>query len=132
VSADWRPHLGASFVIGMYASLSSSAYCDYGGEYDQRIFGKGFHLVAPRRRFSQEPVAQADAITCLEVTLSNVLTSVLNQKKNAPQVISPPIQQLLILSDGQTSRLVARVAGNFDPFVIGAAHIILKKAFAQD
>jgi hypothetical protein len=50
----------------------------------------------------------------------------LNQKKNAPQVISPPIQQLLILFDGQISRLVARVARNFDPFVIGAAHIISK------
>jgi hypothetical protein len=47
-------------------------------------------------------------------------------EKNAPQVISPPIQQLLILSDGQISRLVARVAANFDPFVIGDAHIISK------
>jgi hypothetical protein len=50
----------------------------------------------------------------------------LNQKKNAPQVISPPIQQLLIFSDGQISRLVARVAGNFDPFMIDDAHIISK------
>jgi hypothetical protein len=62
----------------------------------------------------------------LEVTLSNVLTSILNQKKNAPQVISPPIQQLFILSDGQISRLVAHVAGNFAPFGIGAAHIVSK------
>jgi hypothetical protein len=50
----------------------------------------------------------------------------MNQKKNAFQVISPPTQQLLILSDGQISRLSARVAGKFDPLAIGAAHIISK------
>jgi hypothetical protein len=50
----------------------------------------------------------------------------LEPKKNAPQVISPPIQQLLILSDGQISRLVAHIAGKSAPFVIGDAHIISK------
>jgi hypothetical protein len=76
--------------------------------------------------YSARKLTPERILVVILVTLSNVLTSVLNQKKNAPQVISPPIQQLLIVSDGQISRLAARVVGNFDSFVIGAAHIILK------